>query len=241
MLKFFRSIRKKLLKESKFKNYIIYAIGEILLVMIGILLALQFNNWNSNRQAKNTLKNTLKIVVSDLKRDTITAMQLIKIMDVSQKTGDSILAGKVTLNNVGEYPRTRSLVTLYQPFNIQTKGYDILKSIADQKISEQDSVFDYLTQFYTLFSPNLQKSNERLEDVVIGNLNDFKEYSWFVEWTQGKVNDEMIAYFVTSEDYKKRVAAYNVLAFGNHYALLNAYKDNAKVMLEMLEKRIKED
>ena len=50
MIKFFRKIRQKLLSESKFSRYLIYALGEIALVMIGILLALQVNNWNENRK-----------------------------------------------------------------------------------------------------------------------------------------------------------------------------------------------
>lgn len=51
MLKFFRKIRQGLLTENKISKYLIYAIGEIALVMIGILLALQVNNWNE--QAKS--------------------------------------------------------------------------------------------------------------------------------------------------------------------------------------------
>ncbi len=49
MLKFFRIIRQKLVIKGNFKKYLIYAIGEILLVMIGILLALEVNNWNEER------------------------------------------------------------------------------------------------------------------------------------------------------------------------------------------------
>ncbi len=52
MIKFFRKIRQNLLTENKFSKYMIYAIGEIVLVMIGILLALQVNNWNTNRAQK---------------------------------------------------------------------------------------------------------------------------------------------------------------------------------------------
>ena len=50
-MKFFRKIRQKLLSENEFSKYLIYAIGEIFLVVIGILIALNINNWNENRKA----------------------------------------------------------------------------------------------------------------------------------------------------------------------------------------------
>ena len=49
MIKFFRKIRKRLLTENKFSKYLLYTIGEILLVVIGILIALSINNWNEQR------------------------------------------------------------------------------------------------------------------------------------------------------------------------------------------------
>jgi hypothetical protein len=49
MIKFFRKIRQKLLMENKFSKYLFYAIGEIILVVIGILIALSINNWNQDR------------------------------------------------------------------------------------------------------------------------------------------------------------------------------------------------
>ncbi|MGX1927932.1 DUF6090 family protein [Flagellimonas sp. 2504JD4-2] len=50
MIKFFRRIRQKLLSENKFSKFLLYAIGEIILVVIGILIALQINTWNENRK-----------------------------------------------------------------------------------------------------------------------------------------------------------------------------------------------
>jgi hypothetical protein len=50
MIKFFRKIRQNLLSENKLSKYLLYAIGEIMLVMIGILLALSINNWNENKK-----------------------------------------------------------------------------------------------------------------------------------------------------------------------------------------------
>lgn len=54
MIKFFRKIRHKLLSENKFSKYLIYAIGEIVLVVIGILIALKINNWNIKEQERKT-------------------------------------------------------------------------------------------------------------------------------------------------------------------------------------------
>ncbi|MDA0350180.1 MAG: hypothetical protein O3C43_17820 [Verrucomicrobia bacterium] len=49
MLRFFRKIRQNLLQQGKVSRYLAYALGEILLIMIGIFLALQLNNWNDRR------------------------------------------------------------------------------------------------------------------------------------------------------------------------------------------------
>jgi hypothetical protein len=64
MIKLIRNIRKKLIAQGKTTNYIKYALGEIVLVVIGILIALQVNNWNENRISftkKEKLLNALKI------------------------------------------------------------------------------------------------------------------------------------------------------------------------------------
>ena len=52
MIKFFRKIRYKLMNENKTSKYFTYALGEIILVVIGILIALQINNWNENRKER---------------------------------------------------------------------------------------------------------------------------------------------------------------------------------------------
>lgn len=65
MIKFFRRLRQKLLEENRFSKYLLYAFGEIILVVIGILIALQLNNWNEVQK----LKETEKIILADLKSE----------------------------------------------------------------------------------------------------------------------------------------------------------------------------
>lgn len=69
MIKIFRRIRQRLLTENKFTKYILYAAGEVLLVMIGILLALQVNNWNTDKQNRKLERNFLKNLKVDLEID----------------------------------------------------------------------------------------------------------------------------------------------------------------------------
>lgn len=69
MIKFFRHIRQRMIKENKISKYILYAIGEIVLVVIGILIALQINNWNEGRKDKDLVRTRLSELVQDLELD----------------------------------------------------------------------------------------------------------------------------------------------------------------------------
>ena len=69
MIKFFRKIRQKLLSENKFSKYLIYAIGEIILVVIGILIAIQINEWNRDRKLYQEELEGYQLIINDLKRD----------------------------------------------------------------------------------------------------------------------------------------------------------------------------
>lgn len=74
MIAFFRKIRQRLFSQNKFANYLFYAVGEILLVVVGILIALQINNWSEHRKQ-------LKIeneIISSLKEELKTNINLIE-------------------------------------------------------------------------------------------------------------------------------------------------------------------
>ena len=69
MLTFFRRIRKGLLGDSATSKYLLYAAGEIALVVIGILIALQINNWNAKKVSLQLEKEVLVNLLSDVKID----------------------------------------------------------------------------------------------------------------------------------------------------------------------------
>ncbi|MCP9198593.1 DUF6090 family protein [Gramella sp. GC03-9] len=68
MIKFFRNIRRRLLRENRFTRYLLYAVGEIILVVIGILIALQINEWNNERNRQQWENEVLIQMQSDLQK-----------------------------------------------------------------------------------------------------------------------------------------------------------------------------
>ncbi len=78
MIKFFRKIRQNLLTEGKTGKYLKYAIGEIILVVIGILIALQINNWNIEKIDKKRETKYLTNIILDLKKDITQLEYLIE-------------------------------------------------------------------------------------------------------------------------------------------------------------------
>ncbi|TFV95648.1 hypothetical protein E4S40_05350 [Algoriphagus kandeliae] len=71
MIKFFRKIRQKLLAENRFSKYLVYAIGEIVLVVIGILIALQINNWNEYKNNEAVVNIYFNQLLQDFNLDKI--------------------------------------------------------------------------------------------------------------------------------------------------------------------------
>jgi len=77
MIKFFRKIRQNLLSEGKTGKYFKYAIGEIVLVVIGILIALQINNWNEVRKDSIRQASYLKYLITDFSKDTLAIQNVL--------------------------------------------------------------------------------------------------------------------------------------------------------------------
>lgn len=78
MIIFFRKIRQRLLTRNRFSKYLIYAIGEIVLVVIGILIALQINDWNESRKNRYKEDELKMALLSDFKETKIRLQETIK-------------------------------------------------------------------------------------------------------------------------------------------------------------------
>ena len=93
MIKFFRKIRQTLIHENRFSKYLLYALGEIMLVVIGILIALQINNWNEDRKQDQRVKQNYHQILEDLEREKNYATFIIDKFEGQRKAYQEYLDG----------------------------------------------------------------------------------------------------------------------------------------------------
>ncbi|MGB5480873.1 MAG: DUF6090 family protein [Eudoraea sp.] len=160
MIHFFRQIRQRLLTENRFSKYILYAVGEIILVVIGILIALQINNWNEARKSRIVETVLLKTIKSDLARTLSDVKDDYENHLKSQKSGNKFkrfLLGENMLEDSIYLHFNR--LSQDRHFFPKSSGYESLKS-SDMNIISNDSLRMIITELYELTFPRIKEWDE---------------------------------------------------------------------------------
>ena len=180
MIKFFRNIRQQLVLENKTSKYLKYAIGEIVLVMVGILLALQINNWNEARKDRVYEVKMLNQVKKALEQDyNFFTEHLLGRRHKTQLNAvnffrKSILQDSVDQDSV-DFHFNRLLYGLQVTYN---RGpYDALKSSGLDRISN-DSLRNRLIYVYDFIYPRYEGLiNSNQDNYFNDSQSLFKELS----------------------------------------------------------------
>ncbi|MBT8307462.1 MAG: hypothetical protein KJN85_11045 [Maribacter sp.] len=153
MLKFFRKIRKNLLTENKFSKYLFYAIGEILLVVIGILIALQINNWNNGRiermEEEKSYLNIKRQIIDD-KND------LLKVIDYNDYFSRAYQYGiKIIMSGNRSKIDSLALVTMslsqFSDFHNSGNIYQTLVNSGDLKLLKNSKITSAVQKLETTY------------------------------------------------------------------------------------------
>lgn len=151
MIKFFRKIRQKLLSESRFAKYLMYAAGEIVLVVIGILIALQLNIGRENQKKKKLETAYLKGMLNDLDQDINDIHGLIE-KDTSQFTAYTQILKAFTDTSIQVYSRPflRHLATGYgwHSFKGNRIVFQDMKSSGNVNLITSDKLRFSILEYY---------------------------------------------------------------------------------------------
>lgn len=263
MIKFFKQFRQSLIMQNNSAKYFKYALGEVILVMIGILLALQVNNWNNKRLERQLEKSVLKQARIDIQ----------SMLNDMRGDEEALNMGIKSHLNIVEYIEQDAVYHDTMCFDFHwlikdeymypiTSAYDILKD-EGLDLVRNDSIRTGLQNVFEFMLPRISKENpfypdleEFFSDFYQRNFNVnkdpslvyyYKLYDYDFKYPykntfENKEYDVFIGYVPNDFEALKTSSEFQVLlrqAFRYRMFKYNRYR-SAVEMLEALNKKISE-
>ncbi len=180
MIKFFRHIRRSLIQKNQMGKYFKYAFGEILLVVIGILIALQINNWNEDKKSQKAANYVLQEIHNNLKED---GSILKEILLQREKAGKSVAKMISYLKNkrINKDSLSADMLNFltferYFPIN---NGYEIFTSKGLEL--SNNTLTNKISRYYNYEQKKMNRSVIDVEKAIIEILEDRTGISSFIE------------------------------------------------------------
>jgi len=172
MNNFFRKTRKQLFSENRITKYFFYALGEIILVVIGILIALQINNWNNQRLEKEEERKSyrnIKRQVEDDRKELKKVKAFNNYFSATYKRANKIIRNQ-------DYSKTDSLALMamglsqYSDFNSSGTIYQTLVNSGNLKLLKNDEITGLIQKLETtyIFANNLESIHW---EIIINELS----------------------------------------------------------------------
>ncbi|MDX1591735.1 MAG: DUF6090 family protein [Balneolaceae bacterium] len=191
MIRFFKKLRLQFLTGNKIRKYLLYAIGEIILVVIGILIALQINNWNTQNSQQTEIREIAQSLVNDLEEDIVMFQarrdQMVQIISRLDSLS-TYVAGKdiENISNIDFICLTWNL--LYMPLNWNRATLDQMKNSGSlhfiknsdliKKISSYDALTRHLDEDYLNDKAKSENAIQLINKVTNNNypnMNQLRE------------------------------------------------------------------
>jgi hypothetical protein len=243
MIKFFRKIRYDLMEKNKTGKYLKYAVGEIVLVVIGILIALQINNWNEERKSIQNGREILMDIRENVEYNTVLFQKDIKI------TKDVINSIDVVLKNLTEtkvyndsLDKHFRKVTYWETSRWKSSGYEALISYGVKIIQSkelQESIIDLYEISYMEISEYTRLAESNFTTIL----------PTFLELLDRQIDDSIPYFELKSKpfDYNEIIESRkfkSILSFTRSQRMadiqtrINAIEKNQHV-IELIEKELK--
>ena len=239
MIKFFRKIRQNLLSQNKIGKYILYAFGEIILVIIGILIALNLNQRSEQKKAEAKIDAIFEDVLLELEKDINSSTGSIYNYQRKDSVASLVLNIDLTFEDYANENSSELLdvVINYWPYSTSNRAYNLLMENVDAIPDKYKKAVSLLDELHIIWRPLIVQYNDKVWELVSKNHEYFAEnYSWYSK-PDLKINKEAIAYRLNNFKYKNKVKLYRSEAFTFRHKLgiyrvvaILAYKEIAAIL-----------
>ena len=196
MIKFFRKIRQNMIKENKVSNYLIYAVGEILLLVIGILIALQLNTWQIEKKDQLIEKTLLKNIKRDLESN-LQELNVVKRFKISQNKAGSrlleyIIDASKPLEDTIQFVNDFHIINYFIIPTSNRTSYDLATSTGYLNHITNDSLTNELSRYFSDIKIELNVTdtkryiNSFIESHIMNNYPMFSKHVMPIDGQGGK-------------------------------------------------------
>ncbi len=254
MIKFFRKIRQKLLTENKLGQYFVYALGEIVLVVIGILIALAINNSQQNK----TLEKKEQIYLKGLKNEfEISKLKLAKLIEVNKQ---NYLGAKQILEYTANHDRLPT-EELFSNLLFESFSYDIafnpnnsllteminsgsLKDLSNTELRIQLTNWVSTLDDISRQEEDLDNQREKVLDMFRSDENSLRtvfEYANPDRQISFPKREDPISNLklLRSVAFENNIFMFYLTSYSTETAHYNPLMDNLNAILELIEMEIK--
>ncbi|TMM29559.1 hypothetical protein FDT66_10600 [Polaribacter aestuariivivens] len=245
MIKFFRKIRQRLLSENKFSKYLLYAIGEIVLVVIGILIALEINNWNESRKLESKKQELIINLINDFEGNIELLQPAIKQSDTLSFKMDAFLTNAYLSNLAISVDSLKVLADgFFRPvyFYPSIVSYDEAKANGNLTLLKNKELFKDFNAFHEELSNFQNLQNDSRESYFNGPMWELKK----VAGSGGVFIGSKKSYIKNSDDKSYMKLVHLPLAtavFENEFTLnynVNFHLKNMKYFSDKIVKTLTE-
>ncbi|MCA0133793.1 DUF6090 family protein [Winogradskyella alexanderae] len=256
MIKFFRKIRQRLLSENRFSKYLLYAIGEILLVVIGILIALNINNNNELKKQRAQELHYLKNIKTDLKLNIAHLNNYIATRQKAINSANAIIAhyeGQ-PIEDLKAFSRKTIDIYTWQKFSQINNTFQELMNSGNLALISNDSIKGILLNMESLYkSLKSEEEHFRYDAEIMLYEPSYKmmdmnpivqNYMYYV--SEGAVGENRdlpkVEFEAMLKDTQQKngfvMAVYEFTVMNNQFRQM---KDMCQKLIELIDKEIELD
>ena len=219
-------------------GYLKYAVGEILLVVIGILIAVSINNWNEDNKKDRELLNIYAAVAEDLENDLTEINGSLALYDALSPIMKKVLGDSLTLADYQANPALGFLIFGFPEVHIDQRGYQLLNAFNSSN-RQRDTLSTKIIDFYSDRIREIEVDDQLRADDFEDNFHHWKtNYSWWSDYIHNKnIFSGFVNYALDDPDYKGRVATFHFITYDIFLPELKLFKEGAQELLEDIAQR----
>lgn len=230
-----------MLKGKSLSNYMVYAIGEIILVVIGILIALWINNWNQNRQLENSNRDLQQKILIQLDRDINELENFKEELDGLNQVYLKTLGRDYDKSKVDERGLISTILFEVKELALNKHSVNWIDNAVLDKSKASEALLE-LSSTYKIYFKNINDIESIIYKKLTTNLEIIESTQpWYTELiTDFVCKNDCIIYLLQNEDHKSRIASLRFLYINGYGSIIDGFYHDLKSSKTELERIINE-